>query len=150
MKLLIDTNVIMDFLEMRDGAEAAKELFKLAENNAQYECLISSSVTDILYLFTKALKASKEGCKTNKEIKELARVRLERFLSLFHILTVSEQTIKKAFSLAWVDTEDALQYVVAKENDIDVIITKNKKDYEKSDIPLMTAQEFLGSLNKEQ
>ena len=148
MKLLIDTNVIMDFLEKRDGAEFAKKLFELAENDAQYECLTSSSVTDILYLFTKVLKDSKEGNKTNKEIKVLARIRLERFLSLFHILAVSEQTIKEAFSLAWTDTEDALQYAVAKENNVDIIITKNKKDYEKSDIPLMTAQEFLDLLKK--
>ena len=46
MKLLVDTNVILDYFEGRAGGEAAKELFKLAEDNSQYECLTSSSVTD--------------------------------------------------------------------------------------------------------
>ncbi len=51
-----------------------------------------------------------------------------------------------ALDLAWNDFEDAVQYSVAKSNNVDIIITNNKKDYEKNDISIMTAKEFLDSI----
>ncbi|MCR5426532.1 MAG: PIN domain-containing protein [Lachnospiraceae bacterium] len=151
MKLLIDTNIIMDFFEKRSGAEAAKELFMLAEDNSQYECVTSSSVTDVLYLLAKAMKKSnamlpEEEKKTNREIASLARERVELLLSVIHVLPTTEKSIKSALALKWNDTEDALQYIVAKENLVDVIITNNKDDYECKDIKVMTAKEFLDLL----
>jgi len=41
------------------------------------------------------------------------------------------------------DFEDGLQYYSAIENEIDVIITRNKKDFKNSKIPVLTAKEFL-------
>jgi hypothetical protein len=38
---------------------------------------------------------------------------------------------------------DGLQYYSAIENEIDVIITRNKKDFKNSKIPVLTAKEFL-------
>lgn len=151
MKLLIDTNIVLDFFEKRAGSEAARDLFKLAEDNSQYECVTGSTVTDILFLLTKAMKEANNARpeaerKTSKEIATLARDKFELFLTIIHVLPVTENSIKSAFSLKWNDTEDALQYVVAKENLVDVIITNNKKDFECTDIRVMTAKEFLDSL----
>ncbi|WP_026497123.1 type II toxin-antitoxin system VapC family toxin [Butyrivibrio sp. WCD3002] len=151
MKLLVDTNVILDYFERRTGGEAAKKLFKLAEDNSHYECLTSSSVTDVLYLVTKAMVSKNKEQPEDKQllrkdVEEQARDNVESFLSIMHILNVSEEHVHKAFKLRWHDTEDALQYVVAKDNAIDVIITNNKSDFEANDLRLMTAQEFLDSL----
>ena len=44
---------------------------------------------------------------------------------------------------SFLDFEDGLQYYSAIENQIDVIITRNKKDFKKSKIPVLTAKEFL-------
>ena len=87
MKLLVDTNVILDYFEGRVGGKAAKELFKLAEDNSQYECLTSSSVTDVLYLVTKALVIkNKEQPEDNrlprKDVEEQARDSVESFFQL--------------------------------------------------------------------
>ena len=41
------------------------------------------------------------------------------------------------------DFEDGLQYYSAIENDIDIIITRNKKDFKNSKLPVLTAKEFL-------
>ena len=151
MKVFIDTNVIIDFLEKRANAEYAKELLKLSEDESQYECISSASVTDMLYIVTKTMLAQNklqpdDVRLTNADVKASARNRLEKLLSLFHILSVTETSIRKAFALKWKDTEDALQYVVAKENGAECIITNNKSDFETTDIKLMTAQEFLSSL----
>ena len=46
------------------------------------------------------------------------------------------------------DFEDAMQYFSAKHEDIDYIITRNKKDFTASDIPVLKPQEFVDYLLK--
>ena len=41
------------------------------------------------------------------------------------------------------DFEDAIQYYTALENEIECIITRNKKDFINASIPLLTAKEYL-------
>ena len=41
------------------------------------------------------------------------------------------------------DFEDAIQYHTALENGIDIIITRNKKDFKNSKLPIMAAKEYL-------
>lgn len=53
-----------------------------------------------------------------------------------------------ALDMSWNDFEDAVQYAVAKSNNVDVIITNNKKDFEKNAISIMTPEEFLDYLEK--
>ena len=44
---------------------------------------------------------------------------------------------------AWNDYEDGLQYLCAMNSKSDIIITRNKKDFKLSNIPVYTPQEFL-------
>ncbi len=148
MRLLIDTNVVIDFLLAKGNGEIAKEIFLLAEFNKAYECISSSSITDVLYIITKARrKANKELPeqlkKTNKVIKRETQEDVEALLSFLHIVDVTPQNIKDMFSLKWDDPEDALQYVVAKANNADIIITGNTKDFKNSTIPVMSPKEFM-------
>ena len=41
------------------------------------------------------------------------------------------------------DFEDSLQYFTAVENGLDLIITRNLKDFKASGLPVMTARQFL-------
>lgn len=41
------------------------------------------------------------------------------------------------------DFEDAIQFYVAKENKIQYLLTRNKKDFKKADIFVMSADEYL-------
>ena len=148
MKLFLDTNIVLDYLEAREKGLFAKQVLKLAKDGKEWECVTASSVTDILYLLTKALRESNKGLdeaqrRTNKEIRQIAAEQMDKLLNVIHILTVTEDGVKKALALKWADTEDALQYVVAKANSVDIIITNNIGDYELSDIPVMDAEEFL-------
>ena len=45
----------------------------------------------------------------------------------------------KSFS----DFEDGLQYYMAMENEADIIITRNLKDFKNSTLPVITAQTYL-------
>lgn len=133
MRLLIDTNVILDYLLSREGFdEQAKKLFDLVKFKRDFEFVSSSAVTDIFYHLNRALHNSFEA---QDQIRELIRA--------VSVLNVTEQDIRAALRFRWKDFEDAVQYAVALANHVDAIITRNVKDFERTDIPVLTPGEFL-------
>jgi predicted nucleic acid-binding protein len=105
MKVLIDTNVILDVLLKRSGLYAESfAVFQLVEQHRIIGCISSSAITDIFYLFNKALKDINTVYQT-----------VEGLSSVFTIAPVFESTIKNALALRWNDFEDAVQYVTATE-----------------------------------
>ncbi|MBR4545638.1 MAG: hypothetical protein IKO14_06655 [Oscillibacter sp.] len=69
MRLLIDTNVILDYLLSREGFhEQAKELFELVKFKRDFEFVSSSAVTDIFYHLN---KASHDSYAAQDQIREL-------------------------------------------------------------------------------
>ena len=136
MRLLIDTNVILDYLLTREGFhEQARALFHLVEYKRDFEFVSSSAVTDIFYHLNKALRDSFE-----------AQDQITKLLRAVSVLNVTEQDIRVALKLRWKDFEDAVQYAVALANHVDAVITRNVKDFERTDIPVMTPGEFLDAL----
>jgi len=132
-RLLIDTNIIIDLLSKREKfyGEAA-ELFSLADKN-QLE-LTTSSLTfaNTNYILSKLTSATE-----SREI-------LRKFKVLVEVLDLNDKITELALSdTNFTDFEDGLQYYSAIENEIDVIITRNKKDFKNSKIPVLTAKEFL-------
>ena len=59
--------------------------------------------------------------------------------------SIVEQSVKSEFN----DFEDAMQYFSAKHENVDYIITRNKKDFAVSDIPVFEPQEFVDYLLSE-
>lgn len=72
-----------------------------------------------------------------------AQDRILGLMEFLSVLNVTEQDIRAALKLRWKDFEDAVQYAVAMFNGVDAIITRNAKDFERQDIPVMTPGEFL-------
>ncbi len=62
---------------------------------------------------------------------------------LFNIVENNGKQIKKALALNASDFEDALQYRCAKDAGCDCIITRNQKDFSFSNIPVLSASEYL-------
>jgi predicted nucleic acid-binding protein len=133
MKVLVDTNIILDVLLKRDGLYAESfEIFRLAEQRNITGCVSSSAITDIFYLVHK----------TQKNIDAVYQI-IEDMSAVFTIAPVFESTINNALALHWKDFEDAVQYSTAKENEADCIVTRNKDDYESADIPCLSPGGFL-------
>lgn len=133
MKILIDTNVILDVLLKREPfCKAAIEVLKLAKLNNVQEYVSASAITDIYYLACRQLKN-----------KELARGLLKKLLTIVSVAGVSEQEIKEALELEWNDFEDSVQYSVASLQGMDVIITRNLNDYKRSEIPVWQPEQAL-------
>ena len=79
---------------------------------------------------------------TESHNKVLAK--LDSISEIVNILKVDQQTIKNALDTGFPDFEDSIQYCCARDNKrIDVLITRNTKDFKHSEIPIMTPADFL-------
>ena len=133
MKVLIDTNIILDVcFERAEFQDYSTQIFSLIEQKKLAGCISASSVTDIYYLARKQFRD-----------KEKALWTIKRLSQLFKILKADEKSIRYAVDLHWSDFEDSVQYSVAKRSHVKAIITRNTKDYSQSQIPVYTPVEFL-------
>jgi predicted nucleic acid-binding protein len=136
-RLLIDTNIVIDLLANRkEFYTEAATLFSLADKNILTLTVSSLTFANTNYILSK-LKSEKE-----------ARIILRKFKVLVETLSLDDKITELALSDdKFPDFEDGLQYYSAIENRVDIIISRNKKDFKNSKIPVMTAKEYL-SKNK--
>jgi predicted nucleic acid-binding protein len=133
MKVLVDTNVVLDVLLKRPSFyHDAFTIFKLVDQGRINGCLSAASITDIFYLLRK----------NQQNFSEVYSI-MDELTGLFSIVPVSETTIAEALTLRWKDFEDAVQFTAAKENGITYIITRNKNDFETSAIQCMSPADFI-------
>ena len=135
MKILVDTNVILDVLCNRaEFVGDSSKILKLCEIN-QVEGYISVlSIPNIVYIMRKELNADK--------IKEI----LNKLYLIFGVIDLKSDDVNKAVNLDFNDFEDALQSVAAKRIKADYIITRNIKDYIKSPVSAIKPSELLERL----
>jgi predicted nucleic acid-binding protein len=131
MRVLIDTNIILDFvLNRAPFADGAVALFQHIEKQTFSAAVSASAVTDIYYLLQ---REKVDACAFLKE-----------FLLGVDVLGVDKMVIMYALYSGWTDFEDAVQAQVAIENDIDVVVTRNTKDYSQlKRIQVLTPMELL-------
>jgi predicted nucleic acid-binding protein len=132
-RLLIDTNIVIDLLAKREKFyDEAADLFSRADKKELELTISTLTFANTNYILTK-LTSTKE-----------AREILRKFKVLVELLSLDDKITELALSDdSFPDFEDGLQYYSAIENQIDVIITRNKKDFKNSKIPVLTAKEFL-------
>ena len=133
MRILIDTNVILDILQKREPffADSYRELRKAIEGDA--ECLISASAaTDIFYMLRKALGSAQQ-----------AKEQIEQLAQLVSFADVQGMDIHTALMRAMPDFEDAVMDAVAERNEASYILTRNIKDFAGSVVPAILPADFL-------
>ena len=137
MKLYWDTNVMLDFLGERDPFYiSAAKIATLADKREVTVIVSALSYASISYLLAKY-----EGI-------EKVRDKLRKFKVISEICELDELIIEKGLNSVFSDFEDSLQYYSALRTECDIIITRNGKDFKKSQIPVMTPDEFLNSIKK--
>ena len=132
MVLLIDTNLIIDYLAEREQFKTTVDkLFDYILSNRVSGCLAAHSVTNMWYILRKLMTAEK---------------RRELFLSIlgtFDVIALDEQKLISALERRnFTDFEDCLQDECAQDAHADYIVTRNPKDFARSDIPAITPDEF--------
>jgi predicted nucleic acid-binding protein len=136
MKLLIDTNVILDALMQREPwSQPAQALILAIANDKADGCITASSFTDIYYILRKYMKD-----------KEKIKQTLLGLLELVNVLDVTGTDCKKAFDLSISDYEDALLAYCAKRNKADAIVTRNEKHFVGSPVKPISPDEILKKL----
>ena len=132
MKVLIDTNIIMDVLANREGfAEPASQLFKLCEVGQVQGIVYALSIANIAYIMRKELDRS--------QIEEV----ISKLGSIFTIADMKADDLKKAAALPIDDHEDALQSVCASRMKADFIVTRNLKDFKNSKVMAIKPSELI-------
>ena len=132
MKALLDTNIVLDLLMDRAPfADAAVELFSLVEQGTITGYLSGTSITTVFYLASKVVGP------------ERAQEEVRKLLSLFEIAPVNRPVLESALGAEFSDFEDAVSYEAARHVGADAIVTRNKKDFKKSRIPVYSSQEMV-------
>lgn len=138
MKVLIDTNVIIDALTSREPwKESAETIFIMAANHIMDMYITASSATDIYYLVRKYQHST-----------EKAKQVMGKLYSLVGILTVSGAECVDALASAVSDYEDAVVERVSVKADIDYIITRNVKDYQQGMVKAILPDDFIAFMNE--
>ena len=137
MKVLIDTNVIIDALTSREPwNESAEKIFIMAANHMMDMYITASLATDIYYLVRKYLHSADQA----KQI-------MEKLYSLVGILTVSGAECIDALASSISDYEDAVVERVSVKADMDYMITGNVKDYQQGMIKAISPDDFIALIN---
>ncbi len=132
IRIFADNDVIIDFLTRREPFfEEIKDIFQLCMDGKITINISSVTVVNVNYIL----------CKEESRAKAFSQI--EKLVSIVQVLDVGETTIKKALSSNFKVFEDAVQNACAMESKIDILITRNVKDYRKSRLSIMTPKEYL-------
>lgn len=136
MKVFVDTNVLIDYLCKREPFFLpAKSLFALCYMG-KIEIVISSlSIVNSLYI----------GRKYHSGQLKQSLLGLSKIVSY---ADMSTSMVLETLQTDWPDYEDALQNATALHEDCGCIVTRNKKDFEKSALPVYSPGEMLQALAK--
>ena len=136
--LLIDTNIVIDLLAQRASFyHDAAVLFSLADRNTVQLYVSALTMANTNYVLLKNLSPAE------------ARTTLRKLQILVNIVPLDEKIVELSLNDEYFsDFEDGLQYYTAIEHKADAIITRNLKDFKNSVLPVMTAGQFLATLQK--
>ena len=138
MRLLVDTNVFLDFLLKRDEqCKYALEFFIWCRQNKNQTYLTSMSLRDIEYIAMRSLHDKRK-----------ANIVLADAYSLCSkVIGVSADAAINSIYEDYQDYEDELMIQAAKEELLDAIITNNTKDFENKGIPVFTPKDIVALSN---
>lgn len=132
MKVLIDTNIILDVLcNRKDFVEESSKVFKLCEVKKIMGYISALSIANIVYIMRKELDTEK--------VKEI----LEKLSLIFEVVDLKADDLKRASSLDFKDYEAAIQSAQANRIKANYIITRNIKDYNKSKVTAIKPSELI-------
>jgi predicted nucleic acid-binding protein len=132
-KVFVDTNILLDMLLARKPHNLySEQLFELGRQKKVQLVLSCLSIANAQYIL-KNIKIDVQHIRTW----------LVNICSLCELVAVNEKVVMSALTaFKFEDIEDAIQYMCAMESCADVIITRNKKDFKPSQLPVMSAEEF--------
>ena len=132
-KILIDTNVLLDYLLEREPFfEDAKGIMVACTEGKAKGCIAAHSIPNMFFILRKDYNA--------KERREV----LSNLCSIFDVEGIDKA--KLLFGLAnehFTDFEDCLQMECAKSYGADYIVTRNVADYSASEVKAIEPKDYM-------
>lgn len=136
-KVLIDTDVILDFFfDRKPFSESALKILSLCESREIIGYVTPVIVSNVYYLL-------RQTAKHGKIVEKLTLL-----ISFLEVLITDKRMIIQALSSEFKDFEDAMQNFSAEQSsEIDIIVTRNTKDYKHSKLSVMSPDDFIKTMN---
>ena len=133
MKVMVDTNVVLDLLlDRTPHAMNAAQIFSLIERNVIAGCLGATTLTTVHYLATKVVGSQK------------ARWEIRKLLRLFEVAPVNRSVLEAALEAeGFRDFEDAVLHEAARQADADALVTRNESDFRKAVLAVYEPRELI-------
>ena len=131
-KVFLDTDVILDLLTEREPHfEPAVKLFLKIQDKTISAYTSPVAIANIFYILNRHFDRK-------KAIQSLIKIK-----SLVKVINCGDRIIELALSSEFNDFEDSIQYYTALENGLDILITRNVKDYKTANIIVSTPLEYI-------
>jgi predicted nucleic acid-binding protein len=132
-KILLDTDVILDFLfDRKPWSDDASAIFTLCETGKITAFVTPVMLSNLYYILRKTA--------SHRKVME----KLSALLSITDVLTMNREIVLQAIHSGFQDFEDALQHFSALQGgDVAIIITRNVNDYKTSSLAVKSPDSFL-------
>jgi len=134
-KIVIDINILMDFLFKREGHERVAEIFNICLKGKIKGFICAHEITTLFYFLNKTVKDKIKIKKT-----------LSCIMNRFEIIEVNAGILNRALTSEISDYEDAVIEASSVEKKIEYILTRNIKDFKKSAVKAVPPEELLTML----
>lgn len=131
MKILIDTNIILDFCLNRERYKYSEEIFKAAEDLKIIVIIGAQSIPTVYFYLQQALN--------HRQAIDFIRDITEKFI----ISDLTSEIISESLELQFNDYEEALLAHTAFRENCDFLVTNNAKDFAKSRIKAIKSDKFV-------
>lgn len=134
MKALIDTNILLDVILLREPhLKQAKRVLQCCQTLVDGFIAVHS-FSNMFYILHEVEEFSIEECRNT----------FNKLLYVFDVAGLNKHDIISAVNNgAFLDLEDAMQHEASVSAGLDYIVTRNCKDFKNSVIPAVTPEEFL-------
>jgi predicted nucleic acid-binding protein len=131
-KILVDTNVVLDLLSERKGFIEETQIFFTLASQDKIKLFVSSlTFANAHYILSNQMKISG------------AQKILRKFKILVDCVSFDEKILELSLDSKFKDYEDSIQYYSALACSADLIVTRNKKDFKLSSLPVLDVKEYL-------
>lgn len=131
-KVFVDSDILLDLFLKREPFYIYSKGLLSDEIKEQVDiCTSTLIIANIHYVISKNIN------------KTSALIATRSLMNITKVLPFKAEHINSAVEEQHTDFEDSIQYYIAKQNNCDLVISRNIKHYKKFDLPVSTAEDFL-------
>ncbi|RJQ53625.1 MAG: PIN domain-containing protein [Actinobacteria bacterium] len=135
MRVLFDTNVVLDhLLEREPYVDAAEQLLNLVDTGRLEGLICSTTATTIHYLASKDVGTS------------AAVEYLRQLLAIFDVACVDREVLRSALDLGFSDFEDGVLHEAARRAGATAIVSRDGQGFSRSTLPVFDPKELLAAM----